>query len=133
MACFIYLVLLLLLYIFLFTFFIYLFILFYFIFLSLFFFFFFFFLFPVAGQSSPKEEGIMEEELDTFATMPSVPACKAVHYTFPYVSQHFPEILSNAITFPRLHFSQPDILNNGEGELDYCYRLCCFMWEKCLW
>ncbi|KAK8395541.1 hypothetical protein O3P69_005567 [Scylla paramamosain] len=71
----------------------------------------------ILGQSSPKEEGIMEEELDTFAAMPSVPPCKSVHYTFPYVSQRFPEILSSTVTFPRLHFSQPDILNNETEEV----------------
>ncbi|XP_050696701.1 intermembrane lipid transfer protein VPS13B-like isoform X2 [Eriocheir sinensis] len=71
----------------------------------------------ILGQSSPKEEGIMEEELDTFAAMPSVPPNKSVHYTFPYVSQRFPEILANNIAYPRLHFSQPDILNNETEEV----------------
>lgn len=56
----------------------------------------------------------MEEELDTFAAMPSVPPNKSVHYTFPYVSQRFPEIPASTVMYPRLHFSQPDILNNGE-------------------
>lgn len=55
----------------------------------------------------------MEEELDMFAAMPSVPASKAVHYTFPYISHRFPEITTNNTAYPRLHFSQPDILNNG--------------------
>nr|XP_053626537.1 intermembrane lipid transfer protein VPS13B-like [Cherax quadricarinatus] len=70
----------------------------------------------ILGQSSTKEEGIMEEELDMFAAMPSVPANKAVHYTFPYMSFKFPEITTNSIACPRLHFSQPDILNNAETE-----------------
>ncbi|XP_068242883.1 intermembrane lipid transfer protein VPS13B isoform X1 [Palaemon carinicauda] len=70
----------------------------------------------ILGQSSLKEEGIMEEELDMFAAMPSVPPSKAVHYTFPYISQKFPNILANGAAYPRLHFSQPDILNNAETE-----------------
>nr|XP_045624119.1 vacuolar protein sorting-associated protein 13B-like [Procambarus clarkii] len=70
----------------------------------------------ILGQSSTKEEGIMEEELDMFAAMPSVPASKAVHYTFPYISHRFPEITTNNTAYPRLHFSQPDILNNAETE-----------------
>lgn len=49
-----------------------------------------------------------------FAAMPSVPPNKAVHYTFPYISQRFPNIVSNNVAYPRLHFSQPDVLNNGE-------------------
>lgn len=56
----------------------------------------------------------MEEELDMFAAMPSVPPNKAVHYTFPYISQRFPNIVSNNVAYPRLHFSQPDVLNNGK-------------------
>ncbi|XP_042214275.1 vacuolar protein sorting-associated protein 13B-like isoform X1 [Homarus americanus] len=70
----------------------------------------------ILGQSSTKEEGIMEEELDMFAAMPSVPPSKAVHYTFPYISHRFPEITTNSVAYPRLHFSQPDILNNAETE-----------------
>lgn len=49
-----------------------------------------------------------------FAAMPSVPPNKAVHYTFPYISQRFPNIVSNNVAYPRLHFSQPDVLNNGK-------------------
>ncbi|CAL4195901.1 unnamed protein product [Meganyctiphanes norvegica] len=70
----------------------------------------------ILGQSSYKEEGIMEEETDIFAAMPSVPAGKAVHYTFPFIVHKFPEIFTDNTNFPRLHFSQPDILNNAETE-----------------
>ncbi|XP_047490310.1 vacuolar protein sorting-associated protein 13B-like isoform X4 [Penaeus chinensis] len=70
----------------------------------------------ILGQSSTKEDGIMEEELDMFAAMPSVPPNKAVHYTFPYISQRFPNVVSNNAAYPRLHFSQPDVLNNAESE-----------------
>lgn len=70
----------------------------------------------ILGQSSYKEEGIMEEETDIFAAMPSVPPGKAVHYTFPFIAHKFPEIFTDDTNFPRLHFSQPDILNNAETE-----------------
>ncbi|XP_076064236.1 vacuolar protein sorting 13B isoform X2 [Oratosquilla oratoria] len=68
------------------------------------------------GQSSLQEEGLMEEELDLFAGMPSAPPSRAVYYTFPYISHKFPEVTSNNVAFPRLHFSQPDILQNAENE-----------------
>ncbi|KAK3850769.1 hypothetical protein Pcinc_042542 [Petrolisthes cinctipes] len=71
----------------------------------------------ILGQSSSKEEGIMEEELDLFAAMPSVPPNQSVLYTFPHTADTFPHIPPSATQHtPRLHFSQPDVLNNAEVE-----------------
>ena len=65
--------------------------------------------------------------MDIFASIPSVPSGHAVNYSFSIYSSRFPNISPTTTDSPRLHLSQPNVLNGGEFSFSFLFTVSVFI------